>query len=41
MIAVPVAIPLAWSNHQPFYLLSHRIDTTGGSDCLSHRRTFR
>jgi len=41
MKAVPVAVPLAWSTHCPFFLRSERSGAGNGIDCLPQRRFLR
>lgn len=41
MRAIPLAIPLAWTNHGLFDLQSDRFYLEIGSDCLRSRRFFR
>lgn len=40
MSGVPIAIPLAWTNHAAFFLQSDRLGLKNGSDCLRHRRNL-
>lgn len=41
MSAVPIAIPLAWSNNRAFFLQGDRSGPENGSDCLPQRRFLR
>jgi hypothetical protein len=41
MKAVPIAVPVAWSSGQPFFLQADGFARRSGSDCLPQRRPLR
>jgi hypothetical protein len=40
-LAVPLAVPLAWTNSGSFFLQVVRFEREIGSDCLRHRGFVR